>query len=224
MDYRLDGLSARTFEHLVRSLSLEAISSTSTPFGDGPDGGREAIFDGLTDYGPDSARWNGYGVIQAKFLQRTQDTRRDGLWLLRELKKEISKFTRKSRPLRAPKYYIIATNVVLSPTEGTGIKDKVLEQLRSFQEQCKLANFDFWDYDKIRVLLDSNASVRQVYFAWIAPGDVLMQLSEMLSEARPDYHKLIVNYLQKEMLTDQYAKLEQAHCGRGGETTLGQFT
>lgn len=51
-----------------------------------------------------------------------------------------------------------------------------------------------------------------------------MQLSEMLSEARPDYHKLIVNYLQKEMLTDQYAKLEQAHCGRGGETTLGQFT
>lgn len=143
MDYRLDGLSARTFEHLVRSLSLEAISSTSTPFGDGPDGGREAIFDGLTDYGPDSARWNGYGVIQAKFLQRTQDTRRDGLWLLRELKKEISKFTRKSRPLRAPKYYIIATNVVLSPTEGTGIKDKVLEQLRSFQEQCKLANFDF---------------------------------------------------------------------------------
>jgi hypothetical protein len=210
-DYRLDGLNARTFEHLIQSLAVREIVSTATPFGDGPDGGREATFNGPTNYGPAHARWTGYGVIQAKFLQRPSSNRRtDGRWVESELKKELKKYTRQRKPIRVPDYYILATNATLSSVEGTGSKDRVLKVLRTFADENSVADFDLWDYDKIRLLLDSNEEIRNAYAAWITPGDVLMQLSRNLEHRRPDYHKVICKFLQKELLSDQFAKLEQA--------------
>ncbi|SFW63169.1 NACHT domain-containing protein [Amycolatopsis australiensis] len=208
-DYRLDGLSTRTFEHLIQSLALDAIANTVTPFGDGPDGGREATFSGVTHYGASPEYWDGYGIIQAKFLQRPKSSGSDGDWIARELQKELRKYhAHKAR--RDLDYYIIATNVTLSAVENSGGKDKVIKILEDFTKRNELKGFDIWDYDKIRILLDNNESVRRAYAAWITTGDVLMQISNWLSGHRPDYHKLIVNYLQKELLSDQYAKLEQA--------------
>ncbi len=46
-DYVLSGLSTREFEHLVQALALDAVSPQVQPFGDGPDGAREATCDGL---------------------------------------------------------------------------------------------------------------------------------------------------------------------------------
>lgn len=210
-DYRLDGLSARTFEHLVQSLALKAITSTVTPFGDGPDGGREATFDGATHYGPEAAHWDGYGVIQAKFLQRPKSSSQDGNWIVKELGNELRKYSRGRRRARRPfDYYIIATNATLSAVENSGAKDRVIKLLEDFVKANGLKGYDIWDYDKIRILLDNNESVRKAYAAWITTGDVLMQISDWLTEHRADYHKLIVNYLQKELMSDQYAKLEQA--------------
>lgn len=209
-DYRLDGLSTRTFEHLVQALALDAISTTVTPFGDGPDGGREATFSGQTAYGPPSKPWHGYGVIQAKFLQRPRSSQFDGQWVVRELTKELKRHERRRRKLNSIDYYILATNVTLTPTDQTGSKDAVIKLLDDFVERNGLRGHDVWDYDKFRILIDSNSSVRQAYAAWITPGDVLMQLSEWLKDCRHDYHRLVINYLQKELLSDQYAKLEQA--------------
>lgn len=210
-DYRLDGLSARTFEHLVQALGLKAVTNTLTPFGDGPDGGREATFDGPTDYGPIENRWNGYGIIQAKFLQRPRSSNSaNGAWLIKEMRKEFRKYNRRGKGVRHLDYYIIATNITLTAVGESGTKDQVQALLAEFAKCNGLVAYDVWDYDKLRILLDSNDGVRRSYAAWITPGDVLMQLSDWLQTDRPDFGRLITNYLQKELLSDQFAKLEQA--------------
>jgi hypothetical protein len=49
-DYNLNGLNPREFEHLVQALALAVIAPGVMPFGDGPDGGREATFRGRMAY------------------------------------------------------------------------------------------------------------------------------------------------------------------------------
>jgi hypothetical protein len=180
-----------------------------TPFGDGPDGGREATFDGPTDYGPARGKWSGYGVIQAKFLQRSVSTNRDGSWALSQLRSELRKYNA-SKVYRKPDYYIFATNVSLTPPAARGSKDRIIQLLEDFAGSQGLKGYDVWDYDKLRIMIDNNQDVRRAYAAWITPGDVLSDLASWLSGQRADYHTLLINFLQKELLADQYAKLEQA--------------
>ncbi|MEV7970957.1 hypothetical protein AB0O34_33935 [Sphaerisporangium sp. NPDC088356] len=208
-DYRLDGLNARSFEHLVQALCVNAMTGTVTPFGDGPDGGREATFEGPTRYGVGADKWDGYGVVQAKFLQRPTDTSTNNKWLLKELRAELARY-RKRNSKRKMDYYIVATNIALTPVADVGSKDKVFAELQQFARKYGLKGVDVWDYDKIRILLDNNEDVRRAYSAWTTPGDVLADLAEALKPQRLDFHRLIVNFLQKEMLADQFAKLEQA--------------
>ncbi|MEU6409401.1 hypothetical protein [Microbispora sp. NPDC046933] len=209
-DYRLDGLDPRAFEHLVQALAYDAITALITPFGDGPDGGREATFDGPTNYGPTTDRWSGYGLLQAKFLRRPRSAPLDGRWAIKELKAELRKFTNPGNRRRIPEYFIFATNVTLTATAESGSKDKVFELLAEFAERFQLKGFDVWDYDKLRLLLDHNEDVRMSYAAWITPGDVLAELARHIKSRERDYYKLIVKFLQRELLSDQFARLEQA--------------
>jgi hypothetical protein len=208
-DYRLDRLSPRLFEHVIQALASGAITSTITPFGDGPDGGREATFEGPTDYGPASAPWNGYGIIQCKYKVRAATPKQDAEWACRELRKELKQYSRAKNPRPVPEYYVFATNVVLSPGDGGG-KDAVLKVLQEFASKYGLKGIDLWDYDKLRVLIDRDESVRTSYMAWILPSDVIVELCKMLKGSQQDYYKIILRYLQRELLADQYAQLEQA--------------
>lgn len=208
-DYRLDNLHPRLFEHIVQELAIGAVCSTLAPFGDGPDGGREAIFEGQTHYGPEHHHWNGYGVIQAKYHVRPQTPVRDAAWVRSELKKELREYTRKGSQRKLPEYYIFATNVVLSPGQGAG-KDSVTAILRAFAEKNGLKGWDLWDYDKLRLLIGRDEKVRRSYRAWITPSDVLADLCESINTRRLDYYTLLIRYLQRELLADQYAQLEQA--------------
>ena len=101
-DYRLEALSTRSFEQLVQSLALEVVSSGVVPFGDGPDGGREATFDGITVYPDPTHAWHGYGVIQAKFLQKPKDADSDGKWALKELSAELSEYEKQDTERTIP--------------------------------------------------------------------------------------------------------------------------
>ena len=208
-DYKLDGLSPRLFEHIIQELAVGVISSTVTPFGDGADGGREATFEGQTSYGSDDKHWNGYGIIQAKYKLRQQSVAQDGSWAISQLRQELKQFTRTDKPREAPDYYIFATNVVLAPNEG-GTKDKLFDVLRKFAEKKKLQGFDVWDYDKLRLLISRDERVKRSYLAWLSPSDVLAELCDFFESQKKDYYKIILRYLQNELLADQYAKLEQA--------------
>lgn len=220
-DFKLDGLSPRVFEHIVQELAIGAISATVTPFGDGPDGGREGTFEGKTCYGTDEVRWNGYGIIQAKYKTRPESVALGGTWAIKELRKELTQFTRAKKRRNAPDYYIFATNVVLAPNEG-GTKDKIIAILKEFTEKYGVKDFDIWDYDKLRTLISRDEKVRRSYLAWISPSDVLADLCDFFDSHKKDYYKIMLRYIQNELLADQYAKLEQAGDSKDEAIPLSQ--
>jgi hypothetical protein len=214
-DYNLLGLSSRSFEQLVQAIAIKRISSTIRIFGDGRDGGREATFEGSVPYPSPDDRWNGYGIIQAKFLQRPQGSGKDGDWALQQLRAELKKFANPKKPRRKPEYYIFATNVVLTPVEGQGSQDKAYDLFNEFKDEVPLKGYDIWDYDKLRAFLDDYEDIRRSYAAFITHGDVLAQVIEWLQPSQPDFKQILYSFLQRELLTDQYANLEQA--GRATE-------
>ena len=91
-DYNLSGLSTRSFEQLIQAIAAKVLGPGIVIFGDGRDGGREATFDGTIDYAPRGERWSGYGVVQAKFKQRPENTQSDGDWAIQQLKSELEDF------------------------------------------------------------------------------------------------------------------------------------
>ena len=98
-DYNLTGLSTRSFEQLIQAIAAKVIGPNIVIFGDGPDGGREATFEGSIPYPSKEHGWSGYGVVQAKFRQRSQDTQKDGEWALQQLRDELDKFVDPKRNL-----------------------------------------------------------------------------------------------------------------------------
>lgn len=209
-DYNLSGLSTRSFEQLVQAITVKSFGPNVIVFGDGPDGGREATFEGRVPYPSGEAMWEGYGIVQAKFRQRTQDAGRDGEWALQQLRGELEQFADPHSERRKPEFYLFATNVVLTPVQDQGAKDKVYALVTEYADQLPLKGFDVWDYDKICRFLDDMADIRQAYAAWITPGDVLSQVVRSLEPRRPDFDETLSLYLQKELLADQYINLNQA--------------
>ena len=209
-DYDLSRLSSRSFEQLLQALATKVLGPGIAIFGDGPDGGREATFHGKVPYPSVADSWDGYGVLQAKFLQRPRDVTKDGQWAIDQLQLEITKYLNVENNFRDPDYFIYATNVVLTPVKGQGSKDRAEALLEDLKERLPLKGYDIWDYDKIRVFLDDNQEIRRTYAAWITPGDVLSEILERIAPETPDFQNTLHNFLQKELLADEFVNLEQA--------------
>jgi hypothetical protein len=206
-DYDLTRLSSRSFEQLIQSLALKVLTPGLIIFGDGPDGAREATYEGRLQYPTTRKPWDGYLVLQAKFKQTPEGTTQDGKWLLAQLKTDLQKF--KKRALRAPEYYLLCTNVKLSAVARKGAKDLALDLLGKARARTKLRDFDIWDYDKLRGYLDDAPAITRTYAAWITPGDVLTEVIKSLY-AEPNFTHVMGNFLQKELLADQFVNLKQA--------------
>lgn len=200
----------RAFEQLVQSIATQAIAPGVVLFGDGPDGGREATFDGPLPYPSAAGGWNGYLVVQAKSKQRAEDARTDMEWVLSELRRELALYKPSRTTRRLPEYYLFATNVRLSAVEGKGGKDRATSILEAFAEEIGLKGFDIWDYDRLRAYLDAYESIRRAYYAWITPGDVLARVVESLDTDKVGLHDALSLFLQKELTASQYVNLEQA--------------
>lgn len=211
-DYDFSGLNSRSFEHMVQALSCKILGPGLVVFGDGPDGGREATFTGKTGHFPSTDTcWDGYVVVQAKFrLRPTGKTHEDGQWVLKELKKELDDFLDKDMERKKPEYYIFVTNVVLSPMQEKGTKDKAASLISEYQHRIGMTDYRIWDFDQLCRFLDADQSVRNAYQVWITAGDVFAKLASALESKCPDFKKVMTNYLQKELLDDHYSKLEQA--------------
>jgi hypothetical protein len=222
-DYNLTGLNPRDFEHLTQSLAISYVASGVTPFGDGPDGGREATYRGQMVYPSASEPWNGYLVIQSKFLTRPSgDTSKDGDWALAQLKSDLVKFADPKRDLPKPDYYLFVTNVVLTPVQNTGSKDKVFGLLEHYKHIIGFKGFDIWDFDKLCRLIDGDKNIRSRFAGFITTGDVLSKVIEMLEEQQPNFANTMSVFLQKEMRADQFVKLEQAGNTADQKTPLAQ--
>ncbi len=225
-DYHLAGLSPRAFEQLVQALARKFISPLVLPFGDGPDGGRDAVFDGETRYGRADAPWRGYGVVQAKFLEKPRDATGDGRRALACLKKEIAKYFDPERRRRMPEYYVFATSVALSSKSGDGFKDRAVQELARFKARAGLKGFDLWDGAKIARLLDGAEDIRHAFAAWITPGDVLAAMFAWLRknrETEPDFQSVLTRFLQKELLADQYVEAPRTGLSRDRPISLAKI-
>ena len=149
-DYHLNGLDPRSFEHIVQAIAKKEIGNGVTPFGDGPDGGREATFNGKMNYPSTAAPWDGYLVIQSKFkLHPTGNPKDDGDWLIEQLNKDLAKFLDTKRSLKRPEYYLATTNIRLSAVAGTGGRDRIDALLRAEEEKLGLKGHDVWGYDDL---------------------------------------------------------------------------
>jgi hypothetical protein len=214
MDYDFSRLNSRSFEQLVQALSVKIIAPGVVMFGDGPDGGREAAYRGEVPYPSSKEPWHGTLVVQAKYRQRSEGTQRDTEWALRELEQELKKTFKKGSKRIAPSHYIFATNVTLSSVPGVGGKARVKEVAQEYG----LEGFRLWDGDQIRSFLDGNEDIRNAYLGFTCPGDVLAELQAILKASKPNFDSVLANFLAKELLSDQYANLEQA--GRVAEEQI----
>lgn len=211
-DYDLTGLSSRSFEQMTQALAINVVGPGVVVFGDGPDGGREATFDGkLSGFPSVGESWDGYGIIQAKFCQRPKGTPKENCeWARKQLREELAVFAEEDTARRIPQYYIFATNVILSAVKGKGGKDIISDVFEDFKKKIGLKGYHIWDYDQICRYLDSDDDVRNAYGAWITPGDVLAKLAAKINASTPNFSQVMENFLQKEILDDHFTKLEQA--------------
>jgi hypothetical protein len=215
-DYNLQGLSPRSFERLVQALTVKHLGMGVTVFGDGPDGGREATFEGTLTT-PEGHTWTGYAVIQAKFRQRVVDSNDDQEWLIGQLAKELKGYVERPKRKR-PRYLIVATNVVLSAVSESGGKDRLGALLTQYSGELGIVEFMIWDYDQICSMLDGAADIRRAYAAFITAGDVLAAVLDMFGPEADSFRDVLTNYVSKEFLASQYAKLEEA--GYAGEERI----
>nr|VFK51124.1 MAG: hypothetical protein BECKTUN1418E_GA0071001_10053 [Candidatus Kentron sp. TUN]VFK55827.1 MAG: hypothetical protein BECKTUN1418F_GA0071002_10753 [Candidatus Kentron sp. TUN] len=222
MDYDLSRLSTRSFEQLIQALAAAVIGPDIVVFGDGPNGGREATFEGPMSFPNSIEPWNGYLVVQAKFRQRGEGKEKDGAWALQALREDLEKFTDTERGLRKPEYYLFATNVVLTAVAEQGGKDRTIALLEEYKPKLGLEGFQLWDYDQIRTLLDQHGGIRKAYLAWITPGDVLAEILEQIKPERADFRRVMSLLLQKDLLADQYVRLGQAGYSAEDHTPLAK--
>ncbi len=142
MHYALDRLGSAQFEHLVQSLALATLGPGVRVFGAGPDGGREATFEGELSVVDGEGRWVGYGVLQAKYKERCESPDVDATWLIARIRKELTLWadpdSERVRSGRLPDYFLVATNVRLSATPKTGGVDRVEEFISTFCREKKL--------------------------------------------------------------------------------------
>ncbi|MFD6376380.1 NACHT domain-containing protein [Streptomyces albidoflavus] len=225
MDYDLTRLGTREFEHLTQALAKSVLGPGVSVFGDGKDGGREATFRGPVTYPHEGQQWDGYGVVQAKFRQRSVSaTKPDVTWVKDAIRAELAGWAKKdSRRDELPDYILFATNVILSPAPSAGGIDQLKAFIRDEAQNLKipLKGFDLWHFDEVCRYLDIHDGIRRSYAGFITPGDVLARLLDILPAASGTT-EIIRTHASMELVADQWVRLGQAGAQpSSGKVSLG---
>ena len=139
------GFSPDSFEQFIRALSLKVIGPGVTVFGNGPDGGREATFQGKINFPfPPNTAWDGYGVLQAKFKEKVEDTQKDQKWAKSQLEDELKVWISNDNRTPKPDYFIFCTNVELSSAANGG-KDAIIQIFEDNKAAAGLKDYAIWD-------------------------------------------------------------------------------
>ncbi|NQZ11374.1 MAG: hypothetical protein HRT35_29835, partial [Algicola sp.] len=207
MDF--SGFSPDSFEQLTQALALKVLGPGVSIFGNGPDGGREATFNGKINFPyPPNEQWQGYGVIQAKFKEKSETTQKDQSWAIKQLEHELSLWEDNDNRDPKPDYFIYCTNVELSAATNGGI-DKVNALLEGYRLSLGLKGFDVWDANKLAALVDGQEDIRKRFTNFFTSGDLLAAFASQLTEA-PDAEAILTTYLCNEIEYDADARLSQA--------------
>jgi hypothetical protein len=173
MNYDLNRFSPNVFEELIQSLLKKIIGQGTTTFGQGPDGGREATYEGSAPYPSETNRWIGKWIFQAKFHNTYENAAYARKEVLNELEDELKKITR-----NFPRCdnYIMATNVSLSSVKDSGTLDKIDQVRTKFKDE--ISNIHVWGYQEINRYLDQYEDIRRTYAHLVTPGDAISSLMQ----------------------------------------------
>ncbi|MFI7242236.1 NACHT domain-containing protein [Streptomyces qinglanensis] len=210
MKFDLSKLGSREFENLTQSLALAEIGSALSVFGSGPDGGREATFEGTVTLGKDGPVVDGYGVLQAKYCETVTTPKKDATWLINQIREELKEWRVSTKRTKKPDCLIVATNVTLSGVANTGGFDRVERELKAQCESLGIKKWYIWHGETFNRLLEIHANIRTSYAAWVLPGDVLTELHSQLSTHKREVGKGLQRYLAKELVRDLHVNLDQA--------------
>lgn len=201
----------QSFEQLIQALSFAELGPGGVVYSPGPDGGRDFVFNGkIRGY----ERWNGKLVIQAKFRERLEGGEKDIAWLRKQIAGERTKI----KSLGDVNFYIVATNVALSGSDGKGASgrkrqgglSKIDAELSLLKKFANIKDTDVWSAHKICRLIDNHDGIRRKYACWLSPGDVLAQLMDALNGVFPDFEKIIRRALLAGLERDRLSRLEDA--------------
>lgn len=208
MSYRFDNFSSQSFERLSQSLCIPLLGKGVVVFGSGPDGAREATFEGEVDFPSPVDRWNGYIVVQAKCREKPKGGIQDARWLAGQIEKDLKKFADIDRNLRTPEYYLIFTNVDLSGVADTGGKAVVENVLSFYAESIGLKAYHVIAAEELCGILDNNPAIRTTYATWITPSDILSSVLKQLQ--RPNLLSLLPLALSRDIRNERDARLRDA--------------
>jgi hypothetical protein len=229
VSFDLARLGNRRFEHLVQALALGYIGPGVQVFGTGPDGGREATFDGEVRL-EGKALWVGYGVIQAKYRERLTGTRQDQAWFFEQVTAELDEWInpKSKRRHRQPKYLVIATNVPLTAVAESGGLDRLEKLVSTYRDKKdesenlvglpNLIDYEVWHAEYLDRLLENNEDVRHAYADLVLPGDVLARLFHSLTERENRIAEAWIGHLSRSISTD--ANVELGESGDSSNTPL----
>lgn len=222
----LTGLGARGFERMCQALASYVLGPGIQVFGDGPDGGREASFDGRLSYPNAEGPWDGYGVLQAKYKEKVTASGQDTAWFLGRVKAEMDAWTnpnkRRVRDGRSPEYLIFATNIALSAVPGAGGKDRVDDLIRGYLGTLPLKDWRIWDATQITTLLDCHPNVRRAFAALITSNEVIATMHDRLTS--PVQANVVVEMPQTRIRPgqpDNEAAFQPVYTAAGGAGRLG---
>jgi len=184
MDYDFTQFNSKTFEHLIQSLLQKILGYNSIVFGEGKDGARELTFEGEASFPHEQTKWKGYWVIQAKFKSRDFLKIPDYSWIRSEFAGEMAKYNDKKRQLRKPDNYLFYSNIVLTPVQDSGGRDKI-EKLKK-EYQSIIPNIFIGGYDDVCRMLDNNIDVRLTYSHLLLTSDLISKIL-IEYESFPDY-------------------------------------
>ncbi|MFD5436608.1 NACHT domain-containing protein [Kitasatospora sp. NPDC127067] len=210
MKFDLSKLGPREFENLSQALAVAEFGSTLTIFGPGPDGGREATFEGDLAVGENGPVWSGYTVLQAKYCETLTTPQKDATWLINQIRDEMNSWRTSDRRTRKPDYILFITNVSLSGVPQTGGLDRVAKELKSQCTSLGIKGWHVWHLENIGRLLEKYSTIRTSYASWVLPGDVLSEIYSHLTGRKKEVGNALQRYLAKEILRDLHVNLDQA--------------
>ena len=231
-DYPLEELGPRAFEQLAVALSLKVLGPGLEAFGSGPDGGREATYNGPVNWSATSVfgsgSWDGYVVIQAKQREHPADPQNNAAWLRRQIDAEFDMWmSDTSKRGRFPQYIIFVTNVRLSSVAGTGGIDSLNEAIRkrvhswgtgSDRRSLKargLRDWKIWHRDQINALLNVEEGIRRAFPAMLTAGDILTRLRTLPGLLDPqELHPVLTAHARNTLKTERWVNFSEA----GGST------
>lgn len=208
MNYTLNNLGTNNFEHLVQALSKKIIGEGVKIYGAGPDGQRECTFEGKASYPSKEEGWEGYWVVQAKFKDPSTK-KEDFLWLKQCFEEEMKNFAKKKvAGKKIPNNYLFFTNVVLTPVEEQGIKDKMDKLAQGYQKL--IPHIHILGKDDICRYLDGHRDVAVAYASHILSGDVLSYLYQSAQNREKERQNAFFRYLTQAFNDDYCSRMEQA--------------